>query len=95
MRDAESEPGAGSDLASLRTSARSDADGWVISGQKTWTTMAQYADWIFVLARTNGQAKKQEGISFFLVDMKTPGITVKPIQTMWRSCLMPARAAAR
>ena len=77
-----SEPGAGSDLASLRTSARSDADGWVISGQKTWTTMAQYADWIFVLARTNAQAKKQEGISFFLIDMKTPGITVKPIQTI-------------
>ena len=77
-----SEPGAGSDLASLRTSARRDADGWVISGQKTWTTMAQYADWIFVLARTNTQAKKQEGISFFLVDMKTPGITVKPIQTI-------------
>ena len=77
-----SEPGAGSDLASLRTSARCDADDWVISGQKTWTTMAQYADWIFVLARTNAQAKKQEGISFFLVDMKTPGITVKPIQTI-------------
>src|SRR6202040_781613 len=77
-----SEPGAGSDLASLRTSARCDADSWVISGQKTWTTMAQYADWIFVLARTNAQAKKQEGISFFLVDMKTPGITVKPIQTI-------------
>jgi pimeloyl-CoA dehydrogenase large subunit len=77
-----SEPGAGSDLASLRTTARRDADRWVISGQKTWTTMAQYADWIFVLARTNPQAKKQEGISFFLVDMKTPGITVKPIQTI-------------
>ena len=77
-----SEPGAGSDLASLRTTARRDADGWVISGQKTWTTMAQYADWIFVLARTNPQAKKQEGISFFLVDMKSPGITVKPIQTI-------------
>src|SRR3984885_11039987 len=77
-----SEPGAGSDLASLRTSARCDADGWVISGQKTWTTMAQYADWNFVLARTNTQAKKQEGISFFLVDMKTPGITVKPIETI-------------
>jgi pimeloyl-CoA dehydrogenase large subunit len=77
-----SEPGAGSDLASLRTTARCDADNWVISGQKTWTTMAQYADWIFVLARTNAQAKKQEGISFFLVDMKTPGITVKPIQTI-------------
>ena len=77
-----SEPGAGSDLASLRTSARRDGDGWVISGQKTWTTMAQYADWIFVLARTNAQAKKQEGISFFLVDMKSPGITVRPIQTI-------------
>ena len=77
-----SEPGAGSDLAGLRTSARRDGDGWVISGQKTWTTMAQYADWIFVLARTNAQAKKQEGISFFLVDMKSPGITVRPIQTI-------------
>jgi len=77
-----SEPGAGSDLASLRTTARREGDSWVISGQKTWTTMAQYADWIFVLARTNAQAKKQEGISFFLVDMKTPGVTVRPIQTI-------------
>ena len=54
----------------------------MISGQKTWTTLAQYADWIFVLARTDPEAKKQEGISFFLVDMKTPGITVRPIQTI-------------
>ncbi len=77
-----SEPGAGSDLASLRTSARRDRESWVISGQKTWTTMAQYADWIFVLARTNSQGKKQEGISFLLVDMKTPGVTVRPIQTI-------------
>ena len=77
-----SEPGAGSDLAGLRTSAKRDGDSWVISGQKTWTTMAQYADWIFVLARTNAQVKKQEGISFFLVDMKTPGVTVRPIQTI-------------
>src|SRR6202046_338140 len=77
-----SEPGAGSDLASLRTSARSDADGWVINGQKTWTTLAQYADWIFVLARTDGAVKKQEGISFILVDMKSPGVTVRPIQTL-------------
>ena len=77
-----SEPGAGSDLAGLRTAARREGDAWVISGQKTWTTMAQYADWIFVLARTNTQVKKQEGISFFLVDMKTPGITVRPIQTI-------------
>ncbi len=77
-----SEPGAGSDLASLRTTARRDGDSWVISGQKTWTTMAQYADWIFVLARTNPHVKKQEGISFLLVEMKTPGITVRPIQTI-------------
>ncbi len=77
-----SEPGAGSDLASLRTSARRDDNSWVISGQKTWTTLAQYADWIFVLARTSAEAKKQQGISFFLVDMKTPGITVRPIQTI-------------
>jgi pimeloyl-CoA dehydrogenase large subunit len=77
-----SEPGAGSDLASLRATARRDGDAWVISGQKTWTTMAQYADWIFVLARTNAQVKKQEGISFFLADMKSPGITVRPIQTI-------------
>ena len=77
-----SEPGAGSDLASLRTAARRGGDSWVISGQKTWTTLAQYADWIFVLARTDPQAKKQQGISFLLVDMKTPGITVRPIQTI-------------
>ena len=77
-----SEPGAGSDLASLRTSARRGGDSWVVSGQKTWTTMAQYADWIFVLARTNAQVKKQEGISFFLADMRSPGITVRPIQTI-------------
>ena len=77
-----SEPGAGSDLAGLRTSARREGDGWVINGQKTWTTLAQYADWIFVLARTDAQVKKQEGISFFLVDMKSPGITVRPIQTI-------------
>ncbi len=77
-----SEPGAGSDLASLRTAARRDGESWVIAGQKTWITMAQYADWIFVLARTNPQAKKQEGISFFLVDMMAPGITVRPIQTI-------------
>jgi len=76
-----SEPGAGSDLASLKTRAVRDGDSWVINGQKTWTTLAQYADWCFVLARTNPQARKpQEGISFILVDMKTPGITVRPIQ---------------
>jgi pimeloyl-CoA dehydrogenase large subunit len=78
-----SEPGAGSDLASLKTTARREGDEWVINGQKTWTTLGQYADWIFVLARTDMQAKKrQEGISFLLVDMKTPGITVRPIITI-------------
>ena len=77
-----SEPGAGSDLAGLRTSAKREGDGWVLNGQKTWTTLAQHADWIFVLARTDASVKKQEGISFFLVDMKSPGITVRPIQTI-------------
>lgn len=77
-----SEPGAGSDLASLTTKAEKRGDRWVIDGQKTWTTYAQYADWIFVLARTDSTAKRQQGISFFLVDMKTPGVTVRPIQTI-------------
>ncbi|OYV39517.1 MAG: pimeloyl-CoA dehydrogenase large subunit [Rhodospirillales bacterium 20-64-7] len=76
-----SEPGAGSDLAGLKTTARREGDVYILNGQKTWTTLAQYADWIFVLARTNPQAeKKQQGISFLLVDMKTPGVTVRPIQ---------------
>ena len=76
-----SEPGAGSDLASLKTRAVRDGDHYVINGQKTWTTLAQYADWIFLLARTNPEARKpQEGISFIIADMKTPGITVRPIQ---------------
>lgn len=77
-----SEPGAGSDLAGLKTRAVLEGDHWVINGQKTWTTLAQHANWIFVLARTDPNAKKQEGISFFLVDMKTPGITVRPIITI-------------
>jgi len=77
-----SEPGAGSDLASLKTSAKRDGDHYVVNGQKTWTTLAQHADWIFCLVRTDGTAKKQEGISFLLMDMKTPGITVRPIQTI-------------
>jgi pimeloyl-CoA dehydrogenase large subunit len=78
-----SEPGAGSDLASLKTTAKRDGDHYVINGQKTWTTLAQNADWIFVLARTDmAAAKRQEGISFILVDMKTPGITVRPIVTI-------------
>ncbi len=77
-----SEPGAGSDLAGLRTTAKRDGGEWVIEGQKTWTTLAQHADWIFVLARTDATVKKQEGISFILVDMKSPGVTVRPIQTI-------------
>jgi pimeloyl-CoA dehydrogenase large subunit len=77
-----SEPGAGSDLASLRTSARRDGDHYVVNGQKTWTTLAQHADWIFCLVRTDTAAKKQEGISFLLIDMTSPGITVRPIQTI-------------
>ncbi|WP_158745742.1 acyl-CoA dehydrogenase family protein [Acidisphaera sp. L21] len=78
-----SEPGAGSDLAGLRTSAVRDGDEWVVNGQKTWTTLAQHADWIFCLCRTDpNAAKKQQGISFILIDMKTPGITVRPIQTL-------------
>jgi pimeloyl-CoA dehydrogenase large subunit len=77
-----SEPGAGSDLASLKTTAKRDGDQFIVNGQKTWTTLGQYADWIFCLVRTDMAAKKQEGISFLLIDMKTPGITLRPIQTI-------------
>ncbi|MDE2579470.1 MAG: pimeloyl-CoA dehydrogenase large subunit [Hyphomicrobiales bacterium] len=77
-----SEPGAGSDLASLKTTAKREGDHYIVNGQKTWTTLAQYADWIFMLVRTDPAAKKQEGISFLLIDMKTPGITVRPIVTI-------------
>ncbi len=77
-----SEPGAGSDLASLRTKAVHDGDHYIVNGHKTWTTLAQHADWIFCLVRTDPQAKSQMGISFLLIDMKTPGITVRPIITI-------------
>jgi len=77
-----SEPGAGSDLASLKTTAKKKGDVWVINGQKTWTTLAQHADWMFNLCRTDFEAKKQSGISFILMDMKSRGITVRPIQTI-------------
>jgi len=74
-----SEPGAGSDLASLKTRAVLDGDHYVVTGQKTWNTLGQHADWIFCLVRTDPSAKPQRGISFLLIDMKTPGISVKPI----------------
>jgi alkylation response protein AidB-like acyl-CoA dehydrogenase len=78
-----SEPGAGSDLASLKTRAVRQGGHYVVNGQKTWTTLAHYADWIFCLVRTgSADDKKQEGISFLLVDMKTPGITVRPLILM-------------
>ena len=76
-----SEPDAGSDLASLRTTAVKEGDEYVVNGQKTWTTLGQYGDWIFNLVRTNPEAeKKQAGISFLLIDMTSPGVTVRPIE---------------
>ena len=78
-----SEPGSGSDLASLKTKALREKDHYVVNGQKIWTTLAHYADWIFCLVRTDpGAEKPQEGISFLLIDMKSPGITVRPLILM-------------
>ncbi|MGV3552042.1 acyl-CoA dehydrogenase family protein [Rhizobium sp.] len=77
-----SEPDAGSDLASLRTEAVLDGDAFVVNGQKIWTSMAPHADWIFLLVRTNRNGPQQAGISFLLADMKTPGITVRPIMNL-------------
>jgi alkylation response protein AidB-like acyl-CoA dehydrogenase len=78
-----SEPGSGSDLASLRMRALRDGDHYVVDGQKTWTTLAHMADWMFCLVRTDARTEaKQDGISFLLVDMKTPGITVRPLALM-------------
>ena len=74
-----SEPGSGSDLASLKTTAERVGDHYIVSGQKTWTTLGQHADMIFCLVRTDSTVRKQEGISFLLIDMKSPGITVRPI----------------
>ena len=77
-----SEPGAGSDLASLRTRAVREGDHYIVNGQKTWNTLGQYADWIFCLVRTDPQAKQQSGITFLLIDMKSPGISVRPIELL-------------
>lgn len=75
-----SEPDAGSDLASLRTTAVRDGDDWVVNGQKTWTTLGQHGDWIFTLVRTDPEVKKQAGISMLLIDMTLPGVEVRPIE---------------
>ncbi len=77
-----SEPGSGSDLASLKTRAERQGDHYVVNGQKTWNTLGQWADWIFCLVRTASEGRPQEGISFLLIDMKTPGVTVRPIRML-------------
>ncbi len=77
-----SEPGSGSDLASVKCKAERKGDYYLVNGQKTWTTLGQHGDWIFCLVRTSNEGKPQTGISFLLIDMKSPGITVRPIITM-------------
>jgi alkylation response protein AidB-like acyl-CoA dehydrogenase len=77
-----SEPGSGSDLASLKTRAELDGDHYVVNGQKVWNTLGQFADWIFCLVRTDSSGKPQRGISFLLIDMKTPGISVRPTRLL-------------
>ncbi len=74
-----SEPGSGSDLASLKCKAERRGDYYIVNGQKTWTTLGQYGEWIFCLVRTNSEGRQQAGISFLLIDMKTPGVSVRPI----------------
>jgi alkylation response protein AidB-like acyl-CoA dehydrogenase len=77
-----SEPNVGSDLANIATTAVRTSNGYVVNGQKTWTTYAQWADWIFCLVRTDGRDRRQAGVSFLLIDMRSPGIDVRPIVTM-------------
>ncbi len=77
-----SEPGAGSDLASLRTSAKRDGDDYIVNGQKIWTSRAHHADWMFCLVRTSSEGKQQSGISYLLIDTKSPGLTIRPIHTI-------------
>jgi alkylation response protein AidB-like acyl-CoA dehydrogenase len=77
-----SEPGSGSDLASLKMKAERDGDDYVLNGQKVWNTLGQFADWIFCLVRTDSSGKPQKGISFLLIDMKTPGISVRPTKLL-------------
>ncbi|CAN7192832.1 acyl-CoA dehydrogenase family protein [Phenylobacterium sp. LjRoot225] len=77
-----SEPGAGSDLAALKTSAVRDGEDYVVNGQKIWTTQAQHADWMFALVRTDNSGKRQQGITFLLIDMRTPGLTIRPIESI-------------
>ena len=81
-----SEPGAGSDLASLKTRAERVGDKYIVNGQKTWTTLGQYGDWMFNLVRTSTEGKPQTGISFLLLDMKSPGVTVRPIKLLDGEC---------
>ncbi len=81
-----SEPGSGSDLASLKTRAERQGDHYLVNGQKTWTTLAQYGDWIFCLVRTSNEGKPQTGISFLLIDMKSAGVTVRPIRLLDGEC---------
>ncbi|MGA0940720.1 MAG: acyl-CoA dehydrogenase family protein, partial [Burkholderiaceae bacterium] len=81
-----SEPGSGSDLASLKTRAERQGDHYIVNGQKTWTTLGQYGDWIFCLVRTDTSGKPQTGISFLLIDMRSPGVTVRPIRLLDGEC---------
>jgi alkylation response protein AidB-like acyl-CoA dehydrogenase len=81
-----SEPGSGSDLASLKCKAERQGDHYTVNGQKTWTTLGQYGDWIFCLVRTSSEGKPQTGISFLLIDMKSPGVSVRPIKLLDGEC---------